>query len=90
MNAPVQGTGADGLKLALARLFADRQAVPDARLIATVHDEILVCCPGETAEQTALWLKVHMEEAMQTILGDAIPVEAEVTIGADWAGGESL
>ena len=38
LNSPVQGTGADGLKWALARLFAHRDEAPDARLVAVVHD----------------------------------------------------
>jgi DNA polymerase-1 len=35
LNSPVQGTGADGLKLALARLFQHRDEIPDVRLVAT-------------------------------------------------------
>src|SRR5262249_4486524 len=34
LNSPVQGSGADGLKWAMARLFAHRDEAPDARLVA--------------------------------------------------------
>ena len=44
-NTPVQGSAADGFKLALARLYKDRQTHPEARVIGVVHDEILVECP---------------------------------------------
>ena len=86
VNSPVQGTGADGLKLALARLYEHRAEMPDAHLIACVHDEIVAECPQETAEQTAAWLREHMIAAMTKIIGETVPVEVETTIGRDWAG----
>jgi DNA polymerase-1 len=86
LNSPVQGTGADGLKGALAQLFAHQQEAPDARLVAVVHDEIVTECPIEAAEQTATWLQRHMVAAMTEMLHDAVPVMVETTIGQDWAG----
>jgi DNA polymerase-1 len=86
LNSPVQGTGADGLKWALARLFAHRDEAPDARLVAVIHDEIVAECPIKGAEQTAAWLQEHMAAAMTEILHDAVPVVVETTIGQDWAG----
>ncbi len=86
LNSPVQGTGADGLKLALARLYEHRAEVPDARLIACVHDEIVAECPQDCAEQTAAWLTRHMTAAMTELVGEAVPVEVETTLGTDWAG----
>jgi DNA polymerase I len=50
LNSPVQGSGADGLKLALGRLLRHRQEVPEARLVATVHDEIVMEAPAAEAE----------------------------------------
>lgn len=87
LNSPVQGTGADGLKLALARLYEHRAEVPDARVIATVHDELVAECPQDCAEQTVDWLTRHMTAAMTEILGESVPVEVETTCGRDWAGG---
>jgi DNA polymerase-1 len=80
------GTGADGLKGALARLFAHQHEAPDARLVAVVHDEIVAECPVEAAAQTAAWLQRHMTAAMTEILHEAVPVMVETTIGQDWAG----
>ncbi len=88
LNSPVQGTAADGIKLALARLFERRQEVPEVQLVAVVHDEIVAECPVEDAQQTALWLKQQMTDAMNEIVGDTVPVEVKVTIGRDWAGEE--
>ena len=86
LNSPVQGTGADGIKWALARLFMHQQEAPDARLVAVVHDEIVAECPIEGAAQTAAWLQEHLAAAMTEILQDAVPVVVETTIGQDWAG----
>jgi DNA polymerase-1 len=86
LNTPVQGTGADGLKLALARLFAFREEAPNARLIAVVHDEILAECPEADAEATAQWLARHMTAGMQELVGDVVPITVDVTPGPSWAG----
>jgi DNA polymerase-1 len=86
LNSPVQGAGADGLKLALARLYEYRGEAPETRVIATVHDEIVAECPQDCVEQTAAWLTRHMIAAMTEILGETVPVEVETTCGRDWAG----
>ena len=86
LNMPVQGTGADGLKLALARLFEYRQEAPEARLIATVHDEIVAECPVAAAAQTVAWLTRHMRAAMDELLEGVVPIEVEVQVGSSWAG----
>jgi DNA polymerase-1 len=88
LNSPVQGTGADGLKLALARLFEYRHDVPWTRLVACVHDELVAECPADEAEQTAQWLAHHMTVAMAEILGNTVPVVIETSVGRDWTGGE--
>jgi DNA polymerase I-like protein with 3'-5' exonuclease and polymerase domains len=82
----VEGTGADGLKLALARLFTARHEAPNARLIAVIHDEILAECPEADAEATAAWLARHMTAAMQELVGDVVPITVEVMCGPSWAG----
>jgi DNA polymerase I len=86
LNTPVQGTGADGLKLALARLFASRGEAPNTRLIAVVHDEILAECPEADAETTTDWLARHMTTAMQELVGEVVPITVDVTHGPSWSG----
>jgi DNA polymerase-1 len=86
LNTPVQGTGADGLKLALTQLFASRDEAPNTRLIAVVHDEILAECPEADAEATVHWLTRHMTAAMQELVGGVVPITVDVTRGPSWAG----
>jgi DNA polymerase-1 len=85
LNSPVQGSGADLIKLALARLYADRAAYPTAQIVNIVHDEILVECDTEDAQDVRTWLTRHMEAAGAELLPD-VPVVAEAHVMADWSG----
>jgi DNA polymerase I len=86
LNTPVQGTGADGLKWAMAALHRQRDEAPDAQIVAAIHDELLVECPIESAAQTAAWLEKYMVAGMTAIVGEAVPMVVETTLGKDWAG----
>ena len=83
LNTPVQGTGADLFKLALSRL-PEALAGTDARIIGTVHDEIILECPEQTAAKAADILSTVMVEAGIEFL-TRVPVEAEASIGDSWA-----
>ena len=82
LNMPVQGTAADIIKLAMVnvhrRLKAERLK---ARLILQVHDELIVECPGEEAEQVRQILTEEMENAARL----SVPLLAEAHIGHSWA-----
>lgn len=86
LNIPVQGTGGDGLKLALARLFEHRDQAPQATPVACVHDEILVEAPLAEAQAVRAWLTGHMVAAMREIVADRVPIVVEAVIGKNWAG----
>jgi DNA polymerase-1 len=90
VNAPVQGTGADGLKLAQALLWERRKECPRAVPVATVHDEILVECDEHYAEEVEAWLKKAMVDGMDEVLNGAgephVPVEVETRVAKSWAG----
>ena len=49
LNAPVQGTAADGLKLVLSLLWECRSECPGAVPIIDCHDEVVVECAAERA-----------------------------------------
>ena len=82
LNMPVQGTAADIIKLAMVnvhrRLKADGLK---ARLILQVHDELIVECPGEEAEQVRQILTEEMENAARL----SVPLLADAHIGHSWA-----
>jgi DNA polymerase-1 len=83
LNSPVQGTGADGLKRALALLWERRAECPSAFPVLAVHDEIVVECDEASAGAAAVWLKRCMVEAMAPLI-DPVPVEVDVKIGRSW------
>jgi DNA polymerase-1 len=80
LNTPVQGTGADGLKAALALLWCRQDAVPGTFPALAVHDEIVVECPEDRGEEAAAWLKDAMVAAMAPLIRP-VPVEVSVKIG---------
>ena len=87
VNSPVQGSGADGLKLALARLYERRHEVPGVVPILFVHDELVVLAPEEKAQEAAEWLASIMLEAMEEVIGRArlkVPIAVEYAICQDW------
>ena len=82
-NTPVQGTAADITKRALT-LLPHALVGTDARIIGTVHDEILLEVPQEHAETVAQILQVTMERAGRVYL-QTVPVVADIRIGLSWA-----
>jgi DNA polymerase I-like protein with 3'-5' exonuclease and polymerase domains len=83
LNAPVQGTGADGLKAALGLLWERRSQCPDAFPVMAVHDEIVVECVEDRTEDAAAWLKGAMVDAMAPLIAP-VPVEVEVKLARTW------
>jgi len=89
LNSPDQGTGADGLKAALARLWETRARCPSAAPVLVVHDEIVLECDAVQAEAARAWLVECMRAGMQPFL-PRVPVEVEARIGADWSMRENV
>ena len=82
MNTPIQGTAADLMKLAMVRVDQElRKAGLRSRMILQVHDELLLECPPEEAEQAAALLRDSMEQVMEL----RVPLVAEVHTGKNWA-----
>jgi DNA polymerase-1 len=84
-NYAVQGSGGDGLKLALALLWERRHEAPGAFPVAVVHDEIVVECEADQAGAAGAWLRQAMLDGMQPLI-DPVPVEVEVKASRTWGG----
>jgi DNA polymerase I len=91
LNAPVQGTAADGLKLSLALLWERRDECPGAVTVLVCHDEVVIEGNVEHAADVEAWLKKAMIEGMDTVLNGMdeghIPVEVEGRIARSWGEG---
>jgi DNA polymerase-1 len=84
LNAPVQGTGADGLKLALALLWERRGECPGAVPVLVCHDEVVVECDEDRGEETKRWLEMAMVDGMYAVMngmGKAPPCRSESRLG---------
>jgi DNA polymerase-1 len=88
MNWPIQSSGAELLKEAIALLMPRLwDELPGARLAHLVHDEILLEVPEALAEQAAaLLLEVMQDPGLeQRYLKGVLPLVAEVKVGRTWA-----
>jgi DNA polymerase-1 len=81
INMPIQGTAADIQKIAMIRV-AERLAATasDARLLLTVHDELLFEVPRDAVEPLAAIVRETMEGAMPL----SVPLVVDVKVGDDW------
>ena len=86
VNMPIQGTAADILKRAMIdvhRALLERPAPATglrARMILTVHDELLFEVPRAEADEVAALVKTHMEGAARL----AVPLTVDIGIGDNW------
>lgn len=81
LNTPIQGTAADLIKLAMLRVSqALKEAGLAARLVLQVHDELIVECPADEAEQVSSIVTRQMEQVAEL----SVPLVAEAKVGKSW------
>ena len=80
-NAPIQGTAADIIKLAMIKVFETlKEKVPSANLILQVHDELIVECLESDAKIVSDILKAEMENAVDL----SVKLIADASFGKTW------
>ncbi|MCR5092460.1 MAG: DNA polymerase I, partial [Lachnospiraceae bacterium] len=81
MNAPIQGTAADIMKIAMLRVWKRiRDEKLDSRMILQIHDELLIeTAPGEEEK-----VRQILTEEMMHAADLAVPLEVDCHLGADW------
>lgn len=85
LNTPIQGTGADMVKLALGKLVTALKPYEDkVKLLATVHDEIILEAHENIADQVAKTLSEVMVSSGKEFL-KRVPIEADSSIGNNWS-----
>jgi DNA polymerase-1 len=80
VNMPIQGTAADIMKRAMIRVAAALDEVKHARMILTVHDELLFEVPESAAEEIAALVKDRMQSAAAL----KVPLTVDIGIGQNW------
>ena len=81
MNAPIQGSAADIMKVAMINVDrALKEAGLDARIVMQVHDELIVEVRDSEVEECKRLVKEEMEKAVSL----SIPLTVDVTSGKNW------
>ena len=81
MNAPIQGSAADVMKIAMINVNkALKKSGMDAKIVMQVHDELIVEVKDADVEKCKQLVKDEMEKAVSL----SIPLTTDVTSGKNW------
>ncbi len=81
INAPIQGTAADIMKIAMVRVAgALHENELNGHMLLQVHDELVLECPYKELKKTAQIVRTMMENAYNLV----IPLVTEARYGRDW------
>jgi DNA polymerase-1 len=86
INAPIQGTSADLIKRAMARMdgaLADA-GLSDVRMLLQVHDELVFEVPDGREEAAATVIRHVMANAAEPAMKLDVPLDVEIGWGAHW------
>ena len=86
INAPIQGTSADLIKRAMARMddaLADA-GLDGVRMLLQVHDELVFEVPDGREEEAAAVIKQVMSHAAEPAITLDVPLDVEVGWGEHW------
>ena len=81
INAPIQGTAADIMKIAMIRLHHElRDGGYRARMLLQVHDELVIECPDQEIEAVVALVR----QCMQSAYTLRVPLKVDVEVGPNW------
>ena len=80
-NAPIQGTAADVIKLAMVKLDEElTRRFPEAKLILQIHDELIVETPEKDAEE----VRKLVVGIMENTVSYRVKLQADAHVGKTW------
>ena len=81
MNAPIQGTAADIIKIAMINVYRRlKRDLPQAKLILQIHDELIIECKESDSQTACTILREEMENAVKL----SVPLTVDVHTGDSW------
>ena len=81
INAPIQGTAADIMKIAMIRLHRKlREGGYQARMLLQVHDELVLECPDQEVDAVVALARENMQSAYSL----RVPLKVDVEVGPNW------
>lgn len=87
INAPIQGTQSDIIKLAMVQvdqLFTKEKVHDDAHLLLQVHDELVYEIKTERVEELRAKIKSIMESVLSPGQSNGVPIIATLKQGSNW------
>ena len=86
INAPIQGTSADIIKRAMARMgpALTQAGLQNVRMLLQVHDELVFELPEAEVENASAIISNVMAEAAEPALKLDVPLEVEIGTGTSW------
>ena len=81
MNAPIQGSAADIIKIAMVKVYEELKVRNlKSEIILQVHDELILNVPKEELEE----VKILVKEKMENVIILNVPLEVDINIGDTW------
>lgn len=81
VNAPVQGSAADVVKLAMIKIDKElKEQQLQTKMLLQVHDELIFEAPADEIEAASKLIRTEMESALKT----QVPLLVEVGVGNNW------
>ena len=81
INAPIQGSAGDILKIAMINLDRALETQHlNAKLLLQVHDEIILDVPNDELDQVKALVRETMEQAVEL----TVPLKVDENVGATW------
>jgi DNA polymerase-1 len=86
INAPIQGTAADIIKRAMARMgpALEAEGLGTARMLMQVHDELVFEVPEADVEPATRIIRAVMEGAAEPAITLNVPLGVDIGTGANW------
>jgi len=86
INAPIQGTAADIIKRAMARIgpALAEAGLSDVRMLLQVHDELVFEVPEDRVEETGEIVRRVMAGAAEPVVRLSVPLGVEIGTGPNW------
>ena len=88
INAPIQGTAADVMRIAMNEVYGylkDSQKLGDIRMLLQVHDELVFEIKNELLDKEIPVLVGLMEGVMKGKENFGVPIKVDVAVGPNWA-----
>jgi DNA polymerase I len=86
INAPIQGTSADIIKRAMARIYPalEEAGLPRVRMLMQVHDELVFEVPEDEAAAAGEVIRRVMASAAEPAVDLSVPLGVEIGSGPNW------